>query len=202
MFTQTIMRQKQLNILRVYHQATADEIDYGLRWYAIAQEEAVELMPDSPSVAAGIIAALSPGLRWEFNILAADRIIAGEPLDGLGVRWSRNVMKAKRILAGEAPDTVLRGNKVRAFYDCIVNHESTSVCIDSHAYSIWYGKRFTTEEVPHLDRRNRYQNIVRDYHIVANEVGVRPMQLQAICWVVWRRLHESSIKMPKNHLPF
>ncbi len=179
------------NILRAYHLAGAGEIDAGLRWYLQAHEEAIKL--SSPSLAvtrvAAIIAALSPGLRWENNIEAARRIIAGEPLDGLGVRWYDGVRKAERILAGESPSVVLRGNKVIAFWGNIWHgNESNTVTIDGHAWAIWAGERRNLDEVPTLSDK-LYSEISLDYSKAASIVGVRPCQLQAITWCTWRRLH-------------
>ena len=135
------MKQRQINILKVYHQASAAELQSGMRWYQQAHEDATAIANTLP-IGAGAIAALSPGLRWESNVEAARRVIAGESLDGLGVRWYDGVRKAKRIAKGHNPLVVLKGNKVRAFYSCILSPDaSQSVCVDGHAYSVWAGKR-------------------------------------------------------------
>ena len=87
--------QRILNILSIYHKASGFELEAGLRWYLTAHSEAKRLGDklhtyDSPGVrttsrAAAVIEAVSQGLRWERNIEAAERIIIGVPLDGLGV---------------------------------------------------------------------------------------------------------------------
>lgn len=184
------MKRNVQNILSVYHQATDAEKQSGADWYADANREATA-MHDDTCIGAAIIAAVSPGLRWEGTILAAKRIIRDESLDGLGVRWYDNVHKARRILSGESPDKVLGGLKVRAFWNCICNPSDWyNVCIDGHAYAIWQGKRISINSgnIPHLDRRGRYQKIAMDYHRAADEVGLLPMQLQATTWVAYRRL--------------
>jgi hypothetical protein len=185
--------QRELNILRVYHQAGSGEIDAGLRWYLIAHDEAVRLANAGGltiEATSGIIAAVSPGLRWESNIAAAERIIHGEGLEGIGVRWYRNVIKAKRILHGENPADVLKGNKVRAFWNNILEPlVSESVCIDGHAYAIWAGKRIMLDKVPSISD-NLYAQIQGDYRSAAKLAGIRPLQLQAISWCVWRRIHQ------------
>jgi hypothetical protein len=185
------MNHRHTNILRVYHQSTAGEIAAGLQWYAAAHEEAYRIRVglQSLEISAAIIAAVSPGLRWERNIEAAERIIRGEELTGLGIRWYEGVRKAKRILAGRPPLSVLKGPKVRAFYDCILDPEHTlSVCIDGHAYSIWAGQRIKLDDIPPFNDR-LYSRISGDYWAVARHVGIRPCQLQAITWCTWRRLH-------------
>jgi len=180
------------NIASVLAQATDCERSEGLRWYQDAHDKSIADVSNDPVVAAGVVAALSPGLRWERNIPAAARVAARPEkpdLMGLGVRWWDGVRKAVRILAGESPETVLRGNKVRAFYRCILNPcDDFAVCVDGHAYSIWHGKRTTLDETPNLTDE-RYETIAAAYRKVAKEVGLLPMQVQAITWVVWRRLH-------------
>lgn len=183
------------NILRVFHQATADDIHHGLTWYGTARDEARE-MHDNLSLSAGVIAALSPGMRWEFNILAAHALIAGESIDGYAVRWYANVRKAKRIIKGESPFDVLRGPKVRAFYQCIMNPlDREPVCIDSHAYSIWLGHRIVSADVPLLTRHKRYETIADHYREAAHVVSSVPSQMQAITWVTWRRIHAKEMKI-------
>jgi hypothetical protein len=176
------------NILKVFQMATQDEHCVGRQWYESAHKDARRLGVPIET-AAGVIAAISPGLRWEVNIEAARRIIAGESLVGLGVRWSRNVRKAKAILAGRAPCDVLKGNKVRAFYACILApSQCQSVCVDGHAFSIWKGKRIGLDKTPPIGNP-LYRRISTDYAKAAKQVGLCPHQLQAIVWGVWRRLH-------------
>jgi hypothetical protein len=182
------MNSNVRNILKVYDQATADEINEGLTWYARANAEA-RILHDRYVVGCSVVAAVSPGLRWERNIEAARRIIDGESLDGLGVRWYDGVRKAERIIAGEKPLSVLRGNKVRAFYRCIVNPKNkNAVCIDGHAYAIWAGRRIGTMDVPNITDK-MYESISADYREAADLAGILPNQIQAITWIVWRRIH-------------
>ena len=182
--------QHILNIVKVYHQAGPGEIEAGLRWYRQALEDCDRLAKGLPlSTVVGIVAALSPGLRWERNIAAAERIIGRQGLEGLGVRWYDGARKAERIREGETPLDVLRGNKVRAFYHCILNPRSSEhVCIDGHAYAIWQGERTNLDETPSLSD-NLYLAIERDYRAAADSLCVSAPQLQAITWVCWRRLH-------------
>lgn len=182
------MNSNVRNILKVYDRATASEINEGLIWYSRANAEA-RILHDKPSVGCAAVAALSPGLRWERNIEAARRVIDGESLDGLGVRWYDGVRKAERIVAGEKPLDVLRGNKVRAFYRCIINPKnSRDVCLDGHAYAIWAGRRMNLLDVPNITDR-MYSAISEDYRQAAELIGILPNQIQAITWIVWRRIH-------------
>jgi hypothetical protein len=180
------------NIQAVFDQATEAEQREGKGWYQSAHNACKMLATVhgiSLNQACGITAALSPGLRWERNLEAAECVIAELPLDGIGIRWYANVRKAWRILNGETPEVVLGGNKVRAFYDNILQPKrSLSVCIDGHAFAIAAGKRITLKNTPNIGRR-AYNRLSGSYSTVAKRVGIRPCELQAIVWVVWRRLH-------------
>lgn len=189
--------QRVQNILSIYHRASRLEVDAGLRWYFTAHEEAERIgLPLRPYTlkqsttftGAALIAALSPGLRWERNVEAAERVISGEGLEGLGVRWYDGVRKGQRILAGERAEDVLKGNKVLAFWDNIRNPvDSQAVTIDGHAYAIWSAERITLDDIPPISDK-LYLRIQADYVEAANVVGIRPHQLQAITWTAWRRL--------------
>lgn len=182
------MSRNPSSILQTFGMATTAERIQGESWYAIAHD-AARLVHADLNIAAGVIAALSPGLRWERNIDAAYRVINRRSLDGIGVRWWDGVRKAKRILRGENPCNVLGGNKVRAFYACIVNpSNATSVCVDGHAYAIWQGERVTLKDTPTINDR-LYVKIASDYVKASRKVGLLPCQLQAITWVAWRRIH-------------
>jgi hypothetical protein len=187
---------REQNILTVFNQATADEIQQGKHWYADAHKQGIRLSKTygiSVYAACGIIAAVSPGLRWERNVEVAERIIQGRELDGLGVRWYANVRKAKLIRNGQKPENILRGNKVRSFYDNIVQPDrSLCVCIDGHAWAIAHGKRIRLDAVPPIGRR-AYNRLSASYAVVAKHLGLRPCQLQAVVWVVWRRLYVAPI---------
>ena len=199
------MNSNVRNILKIYDKATRDDIDEGLTWYSRANAEARCIASNGTTwhKACAAIAAISPGLRWEKNIEAARRVICKEPLDGLGIRWYDGVRKAERIVNGENPLDVLRGNKVRAFYRCIVNpRDDKSVCIDGHAYSIWAGRRLLTSGtkrdgnvVPNITDK-MYESIAKDYREAAELAGILPNQMQAITWVVWRRMIKLNGQLP------
>lgn len=188
------------NIERVLLSATSAEFDAGMAWYDKAHVDARTNVDDNPVVAAGAVAAVSPGLRWERNIEAAARIARGQDLTGLGVRWYDGVRKAERIVRGESPLSVLRGNKVRAFYACIANPRNDyAVCVDGHAFSIWHGRRVNLDQTPNLTNK-RYARIVRAYRKVAKKHNLLPLQVQAITWVVWRRMHLDNGQLRLNYV--
>lgn len=197
------------NILAVFFQASEDELREGKMWYSNAFDTAKAIasrydLPGGIDTVAAVIAALSPNNRWNRNVRDAEALIrtycAGGELDALKVSsYGQNKVKAIRILKGESPDDVLGGNKVRAFYECIANGNSTAVCIDGHAFSIWSGQRVVTSKTPSISDK-LYAAISEDYRraalVVSSVTGVcySAMQVQAITWVVWRNLFKGEMK--------
>ena len=172
----------------------------------------------SLKTACDVIAALSPNNRWTRNVADAWKVCRTWRDSGLFPfddektmsieafnftmlhekiinckvgTYTRNKRKAFAILAGL--DT-LSGQKVTAFSDAI-SGKFESVTVDVHAFSIANGVRYTTQDCPAITKRE-YQTIARAYTLAANHIvskgiakTLKPSELQSICWVVWRRLH-------------
>lgn len=173
------------NILRVYRSATDAQLMTGLRWYDDAHSLALALDPTNPARAAGVIAALSPMVRWNVNVRLAVRAYAdGVASGGL----STSCAKANRILAGEAPLDVLKGNKVRAFYLNMLapSDPSGGVTVDRHAFDVAVGRVTDGGTRAILAKNGMYQFFADLYHEAARIAGVGSAQMQAVTWVVWR----------------
>lgn len=163
--------------------------------------------------AAGVIAALSPRLAWRKNVEYAelaylqyydiltwrdnppDGLVAEAFFAGMIPTLNANARKAFRILKGEHPESVLGGNKVRAFYFTIVNpSDPRAVVVDRHAIDIAFGK-VTSDDFRSkaLGRKTAYESIAALYRkaaaIVSRELGEvwTPAQVQATTWTYWRR---------------
>lgn len=187
------------NIFTMYDKSLPSERIAGMNWYANAHADARELHGNVETSSA-IIAALSPGLRWERNIEAARRVIEGESLDGLGVRWYDGVWKAIDILHGVSPIVRLRGNKVRAFWQCLLDpFNRTHVCVDGHAYNIYRGRRGNLMDVPAMNDK-LYHKIAGAYCKAAAAIGILPLQLQAITWCAYRRLNNIAGKPAESEV--
>lgn len=200
--SKTWSRRLERNILRVYELANDLDRADGLRWYASAHEQAI-LTADRNGItleqSAGVIAAISPGLQWGLNVMQAESLIraylAHAELPMVGVYGRKNVDKAIRILEGEAPLEVLplTGPKVRAFYACILNPQtSTEVCVDRHAKCLALGLRGTRKGAASSNKDAivqpaQYPYYAWHYRKLAERLGLVPHQLQAITWVAWRR---------------
>ena len=188
--------------------ATSQEVQLGVDWYPSALSIAARIGEKyglSAQTAAGVIAALSPNNRWERNIIDAENIIkcwaaGGTRSDLLAVKvCTYGKMKEKAIDILTTPIGVniketLKGKKIVEFFNCITNPLLNDVCIDGHAYSVWFGQRLTMKEVPPIGVKLRAQ-IKTDYRdataFINEELSEHftPADIQAITWVTHKRIH-------------
>jgi hypothetical protein len=195
--TSNLSRQ-QLNILGVYLQATTIEKQRGREWYDQANRyiKAIAERYNCTVVSvAGVVAALSPNMKWEKNLEAAEELVHaytyGTPLQTLRLPcYKKNVVKAWNILHGKSPLSVLGGNKVRSFYYCLLDDSmfNQHVCVDGHAYCVAYGLRLGVKQVPRVTP-SVYLSLAEDYQTVAKLLHIRPCVVQATTWLAWKRLH-------------
>jgi hypothetical protein len=179
------------NILAVYRWANPSAVREGTAWYHAAHTYARGLSERygvTLEQAAGVLAALSPQLRWDGgahnNMTCADQLIRTGDTSGV---LGGSKRKALAILAGSAPLDILGGPKVRAFYANILDPESSQeVTVDSHATDVAMGKRAASRQFE-LARAGRYEHIAAAYRMAAAMVGVSGLTMQAICWVAWRQ---------------
>ena len=194
-------------IIGTYHLSTDLERSNGKNWYRQAHRAALDLSgPFACGVitSAGVIAALSPNNKWERNLRDAQVLL--DTFKTLGAyaasqvrvcTFDTNKAKALAILKLQNPTvddvvTVLHGLKISAFYRCILG-DSQAVCVDGHAYSIWFGEHITTTKTPKISAR-LYAQIADDYRAAAQIVSttsqsVTPSELQAITWLTHKRLN-------------
>jgi hypothetical protein len=182
------------NVLSVYNGASAANLREGLSWYLDAHSEARSLAghPTGPGArervasAAGIIAALSPMNGWENNKNKARQLVAQNG-DGTGCGLYRNVAKAVAIYNGADPLDVLGGDKVRAFYQTILDpFGDIDPVIDRHAFDIAVGERTDEKRRGILSRKGVYSEFAHVYREAAKVAGIGSAQMQAITWVAWR----------------
>lgn len=192
--------RNQKHIQALLDLASAGEQVEGRTWYARANEAAIR-MADQYLVnierAAGVIAALSPRNKWDRNLIDAENLIAAYVAGGVEATedvkvctFGANKAKAVRILEEGFADgsvfMILSGPKLREFYACIRGLDD--VCIDGHAYSIWFGDRITLAKVPSIGKKLR-EEIKKDYLAVAKKNNLKGYEVQAITWVAHRRIH-------------
>lgn len=178
------------NVLAVYDNSTAENLRNGMRWYLDAHNFAKTLDPHNVERAAGIIAALSPMNGWENNKNKA-ALLYRQNGDGTNVGLKTNVAKAQRIYNGESPRTVLKGDKVTAFFETILDPFSpdTKPVIDRHAFDIAVGVKTDDKTRGILSRKGMYETFADVYREAAKIAGTGSAQMQAVTWVEWREIH-------------
>lgn len=185
------------NILNVYNRADAETLRDGLAWYLDAHNTArtmgakdARYLPRN----AGIIAALSPLNGWNNNKRKAMQVIANRgrivigPDGSNGIGLSKNVEKAVAIYNGADPRIVLRGLKVRAFFETILDPTGDVIpVIDRHAFDIAVGEKTNDVRRGILSRKGVYHEFANAYRTAAKSAGIGSAQMQAVTWVQWRR---------------
>ncbi len=177
------------NMTRLFRTATPEQITAGSAWYAEAHGIAAgwaKRYGVSVSVAAGVLAALSPNNSWAANVKLAERFIAA---GGLTAGYFRQgLTKASRILAGEDPLSVLGGLKITNFYLSILTEGREGVCIDRHAASLAANVRQTEgvhltpkQYAEHADAYKRATAILQ-----REGYAVTVAQVQSVTWTLWR----------------
>ena len=184
------------NILSTFDRATAAEIDAGKSWYLAANALAWEIDPMRPYNGAGVIAALSPRLRWDKNEAYARLAYS---LKGYDISEVANYIptlnnsrtKALRMVNGEHVSAVLgKGLKTNAFWDNILNpYTSEAVTVDKHAFDIANGVR-TGYSTVITDKA--YREVANLYREAAHIVGIAPLHMQAITWISWRNMNAGA----------
>lgn len=174
------------NILEVYSLATPENIKEGISWYWEANRlaKALTCTGHPLKVTSSVIAVISPQLKWERNVKAAENLLLTGEKGSIPV-LGPNVAKAKRILLGENPEDVVRGNKVYAFWKLIQNPRKDNVVIDSHAFNIATGMLRNDKQTKHLERVGVYELVATAYRAAAEEKEIKPHAMQAVTWCYW-----------------
>jgi len=157
-----------------YRDADEDTEQLGAGWYrgsrivarSISRSTGVSL-----STAAGVLAAVSPRLRWSSNVAVAEALCAGKPVTGV---FRANLAKAERILEGNRPLAVLGGDKVRAFYRAIMG-DPDAVVLD-----VWMMRAAGWTKASLSSRE--YEALSEALRSAAARVGLDPADFQAVVW--------------------
>lgn len=182
------------NIIAVYNLASVAEVAEGLAWYSQAHDAAC-LLADRYGVtvetAAAVIAVLSPAVRWSDNVAAAETVIrmalAGLSANDYTVQgYGQNKRKAHAI-ASTGDISLVSGEKVTSFYRNIINPLSDDVTVDRHAVKVWLG--FGDGGSVRI-AKSAYTRIADDYRAAAKQLGIPVASLQAITWLVYKRIVE------------
>ena len=177
------------NIKSVLAMATPEEYTNGMGWYELAHAQCRAIADHfnvSLSTATGIVAALSPGVQWEKNLLDAIAILERGD-EAVVSTYGPNKDKAVSI-AQDGDVSVLGGSKVTSFYpNMLTPHLDNNVTCDRHAAvaaANWY-KEFDNQK---FLKDPKYAVLEAAYFSVAREMGILGHQCQAIAWVAAKRL--------------
>lgn len=192
------------NIIRTYNEATPEEKEYWGKWYHNAKTEVQELAAryDLPfPVTAAAVAVLSPGNKWRFNMLAAERLLENithpenPPLKIPG--YPRQVARAKEIILTGNVGKVT-GPKVTVFFKSLLDPVSLEkdLVLDGHAINIWRGEKVNLNSISSPTKAQR-QQMLDDYHKAANILGVPVQAVQAVTWYVWKYTTDAPVVKAK-----
>ena len=176
-----LARKTEKTCVEAFEYASPEVREAGRGWYSVAHAEAQIFAQEagiSLARSAAIIAVLSPRTRWRLNLEDTWSLYE---YDACRHALPKNTAKAKRLLAGESICSVLGGQKVIAFWQNIARPlHSQAVTIDS-----WIARAVGVSEED-LQRWGVYQAVARGITDAARKCGVRPLEMQAILWVVTR----------------
>ena len=193
------MTQYTRNILKVFAQCSADEVQHGLNWYSNAKQEAQKIADTYQlplHVVIGVIAALSPTNSWEMNIRNADTMCRIFVDGGYVEDTKPSTYKTMRDKAWSILQTmphniddvafILNGPKITDFAYCIMGND---VCvIDGHAWCIANADRRTMQEVPNIGKKLRAE-LQQAYSNAGKKHNMTAYEMQAATWVAWKRIH-------------
>lgn len=195
--------------------ATPEQWLAGTRWYETAHLQVKALAARtgvSVPCAAGVVAAISPGLRWEINVYHAERILLAAqgrgqatlidegkhvPPKGVPTYSFANVSKAWDIALGYSPERILSGPKVTAFWALLATGgDSLSVCVDGHMGMLARGVRRQLRDLAGGVTRAQYRRIADGLRDVAAAAGLQPCQAQAVAWIVQKARETDDTRVP------
>jgi len=188
------------NIIAVYKMATPDEIKQGIEWYLNATSDCKNIADRLRlplHIVIGVVSALSPNNKWKRNVVNADELctafINGQDMDSIKVStYHKMKQKAWSILqlmpTYDDAVTILNGKKIVSFFKNI-NGDESEITIDGHARNIYYNDRQGLTTPNTNIKKSEYADIQVAYLRASKKLGIKAYELQAITWVVWRRIH-------------
>lgn len=164
-------------LLDLYDNATDQQYEEGRGWYRARQREIRRLSEESGlsrSVVAGVIAALSPRMRWKENVKCARELL----LHGRVPRCMEgSKSKAMRIYTGARPLQVLGGPKTLAFYRALMGDTNAAV-ID-----VWMFRAMGMEPTSNRFQVDYATDCLRE---AASIAGIPCAEFQAVVWCAIR----------------
>jgi hypothetical protein len=198
------MNQIQRNILEVFDGGDEELRKKGMDWYANLHYEILDnyherigiygleksrsCPPAQPNFGLQELVACyaigSPQVPWRRVVGCMDKyLFSGSRADLQGL-----LPHAKEKICGLyegrlSVTQAVRGLKTRAFFENLLHPRmSQQVTIDRHAYRLAYRNRNTGD----LSDPRVYERVAEHYRLVAAQLGMLPLELQAATWCLWR----------------
>jgi len=173
----------ETKILAAISLATPEQLESGLRWYEKANEEC-KLIADCTgielSIVVGVLAALSPRNKWARNIRDTWDIIADRNCKVCTFNGQKE--KAIKILDSDGElrtvTGILKGEKTVNFFMNIFHYDKDNL---EPVIDVWGYRLLDLAPTP-----KNYKVAAKAYKEVANELGYRVQDLQAVTWGVIR----------------
>tara|TARA_R110000744_G_scaffold43892_2_gene98125 strand:- start:2820 stop:3401 length:582 start_codon:yes stop_codon:yes gene_type:complete len=184
------VRQQANRIRKWYNLATPSQVLDGMQWYNDAHALAVELSARygvTVLQAAQVISVLSPQKKWDANkreaVAMFNEHFTGETPQQGYFATRATVIECHAIIAGDFLLPIKR-IKTYSFADNIAYPStSTEVTIDRHALRVAYDD--TSAKIDKVGI-NAYKYARQAYRQVADSLGIKAYQLQAIVWVTYK----------------
>lgn len=170
--------------------ATSDQIQRGMDWYPHGHRIAEAVDKHDVERASGVLAALSgAGTEWGVNVRNARHFL--QTGQALPTNTTKQIEHATRIAEGEHFRNVLpKGLKEYNFAELLANPEhETAVAVDTHHHDSSTGLKMPWKDTDRgLQSIGRYNTFADATRSVAAQAGMRPSELQAVNWLVWKEL--------------
>jgi hypothetical protein len=191
------------NLLKVFRQATTEDMAAGVRWYPDANgiiREWAGHYRYSVDTTACVVAALSPQLEWTRNLVIADDVLANR-VPSIGGVLHSNLRKAERLreedwktsrasIGARMLEVFPGGPKVNSFANNLAG-DLSYVTVDTHAAQAGLNDPLANVRLAWTP----YKIFAACYAEAASKVDRTPAEFQAIVWCVWKRLYPRTWKI-------
>tara|TARA_R100001594_G_scaffold1048_3_gene4375 strand:+ start:676 stop:1257 length:582 start_codon:yes stop_codon:yes gene_type:complete len=185
------IKQQVNRINKWLDMATKSDIAQGLSWYSDAQKLASELSIQygvTLTQVAQVISVLSPQKKWGTNKTETIALF-NEVFNGVKPSFSyfatkKQIEECKQIILGEFS---IPANRIKtfSFADNIANLDSKEITVDRHALRVAYNDK--SAKIGKVSLK-QYREAREAYRCVAEQHNLKGYEVQAITWVVYKRI--------------
>jgi hypothetical protein len=185
------LNKNQCNILNAFILASDTEVLYGKHWYAMAHEICKDISIDTGKdfiKVCGIFSALSVSTNYKQTIKDTQGFL--KDMYYKCSTYGQQVIKADKIYSLEKPTVqkicqILKGQKTIRFFLNIYSERYPVITIDRHMIALYHG----TFQHNFIETPKRMKRIRKDIKQIAEYLNLKPYELQATVWLVWKRIN-------------